>query len=123
MVSATEGSFTITDWRRRAKAASFPMCARYSSSAVAPMQRTSPRARAGLGRLPAETAPADPPAPTTVCYSSMKKENDLPVRCPHFAEDRLQAFLKLRAELLHGEERADIQSHSAGLRESVVQGG
>src|SRR3972149_246704 len=40
---------------------------------VAPMHRSSPRARAGLMRLPAEIAPSAAPAPTTVCSSSMNR--------------------------------------------------
>ena len=46
---------------------------RYSSSVVAPMQRRSPRASAGLSMLAASTAPSAPPAPTRVCSSSMKR--------------------------------------------------
>mmetsp|Transcript_5753 Transcript_5753/g.18084 ORF Transcript_5753/g.18084 Transcript_5753/m.18084 type:complete len:218 (+) Transcript_5753:1760-2413(+) len=73
MVSSTEGSVTSTDWKRRARAASFSMCLRYSSSVVAPMQCSSPRARAGLSMLLASIAPSPAPAPTRVCSSSMKR--------------------------------------------------
>src|SRR5688500_15136910 len=48
MVSATVGWSTITGWKRRSRAASFSMCLRYSSSVVAPIARSSPRARAAL---------------------------------------------------------------------------
>jgi hypothetical protein len=48
------------------------MCLRYSSSVVAPMQRSSPRASIGLSMLPASMAPSALPAPTMVCSSSMK---------------------------------------------------
>ena len=49
------------------------MYLRYSSSVVAPMHWISPRARAGLSTLEASIAPSAPPAPTSVCSSSMKR--------------------------------------------------
>mmetsp|Transcript_14161 Transcript_14161/g.60600 ORF Transcript_14161/g.60600 Transcript_14161/m.60600 type:complete len:264 (-) Transcript_14161:548-1339(-) len=76
MVSSTEGCATYTCWKRRSSAGSFSMYCRYSSSVVAPMHRSSPRASMGLSRLPASMPPPDPPeppAPTTVWISSMNK--------------------------------------------------
>ena len=49
------------------------MYLRYSSSVVAPMHWISPRARAGLSTLAASIAPSAPPAPTSVCSSSMNR--------------------------------------------------
>ncbi len=72
MVSSTLGSFTSTGWNRRSRAGSFSTCLRYSSSVVAPMARSSPRASMGFSMLPASTDPSAAPAPTTVCSSSMK---------------------------------------------------
>ncbi len=72
MVSSTVGSLTKTGWKRRASAASFSMCLRYSSSVVAPTQCSSPRASAGFSMLEASIAPSALPAPTSVCSSSMK---------------------------------------------------
>src|ERR1039458_4511103 len=72
IVSSTEGSSTRTGWKRRSSAASFSMYLRYSSSVVAPMQCSSPRASIGLSRFPASIDPSVFPAPTTVCSSSMK---------------------------------------------------
>src|SRR5436305_730448 len=72
-VSSTDGSPTKTGWKRRSSAASFSMYLRYSSSVVAPMQRSSPRASIGLSMLAASTAPSAAPAPTIVCSSSMKR--------------------------------------------------
>ncbi len=72
MVASTEGSSTSTFWKRRSSAASFSMYLRYSSSVVAPMQCSSPRASAGLSILPASIAPSALPAPTMVWISSMK---------------------------------------------------
>ena len=72
MVSSTDGSATKTGWKRRASAASFSMCFRYSSKVVAPTQCSSPRASAGFNILEASIAPSALPAPTRVCSSSMK---------------------------------------------------
>ncbi len=72
-MSSTVGSLTKTGWKRRASAASFSTCLRYSSSVVAPTQCSSPRAKAGLSRLDASIAPSALPAPTSVCISSMKR--------------------------------------------------
>ena len=73
MVSGTVGSPTNTGWKRRSSAASFSIYLRYSSSVVAPMQCSSPRASAGFSRLPASIAPSAFPAPTSVCISSMNR--------------------------------------------------
>ena len=59
-------------WKRRSSAPSFSMYLRYSSSVVAPMHCSSPRASAGFSMLEASIAPSAPPAPTIVCSSSMK---------------------------------------------------
>ena len=72
MVASTLGSPTSTFWKRRSSAASFSTYLRYSSSVVAPMQWSSPRASAGLSMLPASIAPSALPAPTIVWISSMK---------------------------------------------------
>ena len=73
MVSSTDGSRTSTGWKRRSRAGSFSTRLRYSSSVVAPTQRSSPRARAGFSMLAASTAPSAAPAPTRVWSSSMKQ--------------------------------------------------
>ena len=73
IVSSTVGSETNTGWKRRASAASFSTCFLYSSSVVAPMQCSSPRASAGLSRFDASMAPSALPAPTRVCISSMNR--------------------------------------------------
>mmetsp|Transcript_6100 Transcript_6100/g.13553 ORF Transcript_6100/g.13553 Transcript_6100/m.13553 type:complete len:207 (-) Transcript_6100:495-1115(-) len=49
------------------------MCCRYSSSVVAPIILSSPRANIGLSRLAASIAPSDFPAPRTRCTSSTKR--------------------------------------------------
>ncbi len=73
MVSSTVGWSTTIGWKRRSRAASFSMCLRYSSSVVAPIVCSSPRASIGLSRLLASMAPSAAPAPTTVCSSSMNR--------------------------------------------------
>eukprot|EP00053_Salpingoeca_punica_P015009 m.137219 g.137219 ORF g.137219 m.137219 type:complete len:316 (+) comp16600_c1_seq1:3077-4024(+) len=74
MVSSTVGSLTITAWNRRARARSFSMCLRYSSSVVAPHKCKSPRARAGLRMLPASMEPPpERPRPRIMCSSSIKR--------------------------------------------------
>ena len=72
-MASTLGSPTMIGWKRRSSAASFSTCLRYSSSVVAPMARSSPRASIGLSRLAASTAPSAAPAPTIVCSSSMNR--------------------------------------------------
>src|SRR6185369_2889879 len=49
------------------------MYLRYSFSVVAPIARSSPRARAGFSIFEASIAPSDAPAPTSVCSSSIKR--------------------------------------------------
>ena len=72
MASSREGSSTITFWKRRSSALSFSKYFWYSFNVVAPMARSSPRARAGFRILAASMAPSPPPAPTSVWISSMK---------------------------------------------------
>ena len=77
IVSTTVGSSIIIGWNLRANAASFSTYLRYSSRVVAPIQWSSPRAKAGLIRLAASMAPSPFPAPTSVCISSINN-NILP---------------------------------------------
>ncbi len=79
-VSSGFGGSTGIDWNRRANAASFSMYLRYSSKVVAPMHWISPRASAGLRTFDASIAPSAPPAPTSVCSSSMNRITFLALR-------------------------------------------
>ena len=72
IVLILSGSVTSTLWKRRSSALSFSKYFWYSSSVVAPIERSSPRARAGLRMFAASIAPSPFPAPTSVCISSMK---------------------------------------------------
>ena len=76
----------------------FSMRSRYSSRVVAPMQRSSPRASAGLSMLEASTRPSALPAPTSVCSSSMNRIT-VALGGLHLVDDRLDALLELAAEL------------------------
>ena len=73
MADSSSGSSTMTIWKRRSRALSFSKYFWYSFSVVAPMARSSPRARAGFRRFAASIEPSPPPAPTRVCISSMKR--------------------------------------------------
>ena len=73
MVCAIVGSATWTGWNLRSSAASFSRCLRYSSSVVAPIVCSSPRASIGLSIEAASIEPSAAPAPTSVCSSSMNK--------------------------------------------------
>ena len=73
MVSSTVGSSTITGWNRLSSAASFSMYWRCSSSVVAPIQWSSPRASIGFNILPASIEPSVLPAPTIVWISSINR--------------------------------------------------
>ena len=108
IVSSTVGSETKTGWKRRASAASFSTCLRYSSSVVAPTQCSSPRASAGFRRLEASIAPSALPAPTRVCISSMKRMIS-PFRRGHLGEHRLQPLLELAAIFRAGDQRAHVE--------------
>ncbi len=101
---------TSTGWNRRSRAGSFSMCSRYSSSVVAPIARSSPRASIGFSMLPASIAPSAAPAPTIVWSSSMKVMIS-PLALGDLAEHRLQALLELAAVLRAGDHRAEVERH------------
>ena len=108
IVSSTVGWSTITGWKRRSSAASFSMYFRYSSSVVAPMVCSSPRASIGFSMLDASIEPSAAPAPTTVCSSSMKR-TIRPSASVDLLEHGLQALLELAAVLRARDERAHVE--------------
>ena len=73
IVSSTDGSSTITGWKRLSNAWSFSIYWRYSFNVVAPIQCSSPLASIGFSKLPASIAPSVFPAPTIVWISSINK--------------------------------------------------
>ena len=118
MVSGTVGSPTNTGWKRRSSAASFSIYLRYSSSVVAPMQCSSPRASAGFSRLPASIAPSAFPAPTSVCISSMNRMMS-PAAWLHLVEHALQPLLELAAIFRAGDHRAHVEREQALVLDAV----
>ena len=107
-MSSTVGSETNTGWKRRASAASFSTCLRYSSSVVAPTQCSSPRASAGFSRFEASIAPSALPAPTSVCISSMNRMMP-PSAAVDLVEHGLQPLLELAAIFRAGDQRAHVE--------------
>ena len=71
IVSSTEGSSTITGWKRLSKAGSFSIYFLYSLIVVAPIVLSTPLANIGFNKLPASIEPSVAPAPTTVWSSSI----------------------------------------------------
>ena len=104
MVSSTDGSPTKTCWNRRSSAGSFSMRSRYSSSVVAPIMRSSPRASIGLSMLPASIAPSAAPAPDDR-VQLVDERDDLAVGLLDLVEDGLEPLLELAAELGAGDHR------------------
>ncbi len=105
-------------WNLRSRAGSFSMRLRYSSSVVAPIARSSPRARAGFRRLEASMAPSAAPAPTRVCSSSMKRMM-LSLAVDDLLDHRLQPLLELPAELRAGHQAAEVQGKEALVLEGI----
>ncbi len=108
MVSSTVGWSTSTGWKRRSSAASFSMCLRYSSSVVAPMQCSSPRASIGLSRLPA-SIDALGLARADHGVQLVDEQDDLARRILHLLEHRLEPLLELAAVLGPGDQRAHVE--------------
>ena len=115
IVSSSVGSSTMTGWKRRSSAASRSMYLRYSSSVVAPMDCSSPRASDGLRMLAASTAPSAAPAPTSVCSSSMNRTR----RWSYLLDDLLQPLFELAAVLGAGDERADVERQHALVQQRL----
>ena len=72
-VTTGDGSSTITVWKRRARALSFSIFLRYSSSVVAPINFKLLRARAGFRMFAASMLPSAEPAPESKCNSSINR--------------------------------------------------
>ena len=109
MVSSTRRLATRTPAGSAApSAASFSTCFLYSSSVVAPMQCSSPRASAGLSRLDASIAPSALPAPISVCISSMNRMMP-PSEEVTSCSTRLQPLLEFAAIFRAGDQRAEVE--------------
>ena len=94
------------------------MCFRYSLSVVAPTQRSSPRASAGLSMLEASIAPSAEPAPTTR-VQLVDEQHDLALRLLDFLEHGLQPVLELAAVLGAGDQRPQVEGDHALVLERL----
>src|SRR3954468_683605 len=134
MVCCSVGSPTWMGWKRRSRAASFSRCLRYSSSVVAPMVCSSPRASIGLRMLAGAVAP--PPAPGPDEGVDLVDEQDDVAAGADLLEDLLQPLLEVTAVAGTGDEGTEVQGvellvlqrlgHLAlddGLREALHDGG
>src|ERR1700712_4325908 len=107
--SPTLGSPTKTCWKRRSRAGSFSMRSRYSSSVVAPIRCSSPRASIGLSMLPASIAAA-PPGPRAHDGVQLVDEgDDLALGVLDLLEHGLEPLLELPAVLRAGHHRRQIE--------------
>ena len=107
-VSSTEGSPTNTGWKRRASAASFSTCLRYSSSVVAPTQCSSPRASAGFRRFEASMAPSAL-AGADERVHLVDEQDDAALGRRDLLQHRLEALLELAAVFRAGDEGAHVE--------------
>ena len=112
MVSSTVGSPTITGWKRRSSAASFSMCLRYSSSVVAPIVCSSPRASIGFSMFEASIEPSDAPG-ADHGVELVDEEHDLAFGVDDLLEHGLQPILELAAVLRAGNQRAHVEGDDA----------
>ena len=111
-MSATDGSPTKTGWKRRSSAASFSMCLRYSSSVVAPIARSSPRASIGLSML-RRVDGALGRAGADDRVQLVDEEDDLAGGVGDLLEHGLEPLLELAAVLGAGEQRAEVERPDA----------
>ena len=118
IVSSTVGWSTKTCWKRRSSAASFSMCLRYSSSVVAPIVCSSPRASIGLSRFEASIAPSAAPGADDG-VELVDEQDDAAVGVLDLLQDRLEALLELAPELGAGDQRAEVERDDALVLERL----
>ena len=118
IVSSTVGSPTNTGWKRRCSAASFSTYFWYSSSVVAPMQCSSPRASAGLSRLPASIAPSRS-ARADQRVHLVDEQDDVALGALHLVEHGLEPLLELAAVFRAGDQAAHVERHQLAVLEAV----
>ena len=107
----------MTGWKRRSRAASFSMYLRYSSSVVAPMHWSSPRASGGLRMFAASIAPSA--APGADERVQLVDEQDRVVGVAQLLDDLLEALLELAAVLRAGDERPDVERQDALVEQGL----
>ena len=118
MVSSTVGSPTMTGWKRRSSAASFSMYLRYSSSVVAPIVCSSPRASIGFSMFEASIDPSAAPG-ADHRVELVDEQDDLALGLQDLVQHRLQAILELAAILRAGDERAHVEREHALVLEAL----
>ena len=116
MSSGVVGSMS-TSWNRRARAESFSMYLRYSSSVVAPMHWISPRARAGFEHVrgvdrPFRTAGADERV-------QLVDEQDRVLRAADFVHHRLDPLFELAAVLRAGDHHGQVEHHDPPVHQEL----
>ena len=84
------------------------MYLRYSSSVVAPIMCSSPRASIGLSKFPASIEPSALPAPTIVVHL-VDEQQHLTLGLLHVLEDGLEPLFELAAILRAGDQRAHVE--------------
>ena len=105
---ASVGSATWIGWKRRSSAASFSRCLRYSSSVVAPMVCSSPRASIGL-RMRGRVDRALGRAGTDERVQLVDEQDDVAAGAD-LLEDLLQPLLEVTAVAAAGDERAEVEA-------------
>ena len=118
IVSSTDGSPTKTGWNRRSRAGSFSMCSRNSSSVVAPMQRSSPRARAGLKQV-GGVHRAFGLAGADDQVQLVDEQDDPALRLGHFLEHGLEPLFEFAAELGAGDQRAHVERDQPAVLQAL----
>ena len=107
MVCASVGSPTWIGWKRRSSAASFSTYLRYSSSVVAPMVCSSPRASIGL-RMRGGVDRALGRTRTDEGVHLVDEQDDVAAGAD-LLEHLLQALLEVTAVAAAGDERAEVE--------------
>ena len=107
MVWLSDGSSTLMGWKRRARAASFSRCLRYSSRVVAPTVCSSPRASRGLRIDAASMAPSA--APGADQGVQLVDEQDDVAPGADLLEHLLEALLEIAPVAGPGHQGAQVQ--------------
>ena len=111
-MSSTVGWPTTTGWKRRSSAASFSMCLRYSSSVVAPIVCSSPRASIGLSMFDA-SIDAFGRAGADHGVQLVDEEDDLALGVGDLLEHGLEPLFELAAVLRARDQRAHVEADDA----------
>ena len=118
-MSSTDGSPTKTCWNRRSSAGSFSIRSRYSSSVVAPIIRSSPRASIGFSMLPASMAESPPGACTDDGVELVDERDHLAAGVLDLLEHGLEPLLELTAVLRARDHRGEVQREQPPALERV----